>query len=68
MVAEAKSQGADAVTILSRGWQATGTSSSGFGTANVTGNTGSYNYSSSTVVHGEQSGTVALVKYINVKR
>jgi S1-C subfamily serine protease len=61
---EAKAQGADAVVVISREFQALTTTTSGHGAAFGTGNWAVSGYSENTVVHGAQSGAVALVKYI----
>ena len=65
IVKEAKGEGADAVVVLSLEYQVLGSSTSGSGTVTAKG---TMNYSSSTMIHGVQSGSVALVKYIDVKR
>jgi len=79
IVKEAKAEGADAVIVLSSDYQVLGTSTVGSGTGTSSGTVTSFgstatvnsteniNYSSSTVVHGAQSGSVALVKYLDVK-
>lgn len=80
VVKEAKAEGADAAIVLSREYQVLGSSTSGSGSGTVQGTATSFgpmtsfngtenvNYSSSTVIHGAQSGSIALVKYIDVKR
>ena len=65
LVKEAKAEGADAVVAISTQYQVLGSSTVGRG--NVTAQ-GTMNYSSGTMIHGVQSGSVALVKYIDVKR
>jgi hypothetical protein len=80
IVKEAKAEGADAVIVLSSEYQVLGSSTSGGGSGTVEGTatpfgsttsfngTENMNYSSSTVINGVQNGSVALVKYIDVKR
>jgi hypothetical protein len=80
VVKEAKAEGADAVIVLSSEYQVLGSSTVGSGIGSVQGTatsfgptttfngTASVNYTSSTVIHGAQSGSVALVKYIDVRR
>jgi hypothetical protein len=80
VVKEAKAEGADAVIVLSSEYQVLGSSTVGSGIGSVQGTATSFgptttfngtenvNYASSTVIHGAQSGSVALVKYIDVRR
>jgi hypothetical protein len=79
-IKEAKAEGADAIIVLSSSYEVLGTSTTGngYGTVNGTMNsngstttinaTENVNYWSSTSVQGAQNGSVALVKYIDVKR
>ena len=80
IIKEAKAEGADAVVVLSSQYQVWGSSTSGGGSGTVEGTATSFgpttsfngtadmSYSSTTVIHGSQNGSVALVKYIDVKR
>ena len=77
---EAKAEGADAVILLSSNYEVLGTSTTGSGNGTSSGTINSFgstatinstetmNYSSSTVINGAQNGSVALVKYLDVKR
>ncbi len=80
IVKEAKAEGVDAAIVLLKqvsGFRqfhrrsGTGTvegNATSFGQTTTFNGTENINYSSSTVVHGEQSGSIALVKYIDVER
>jgi hypothetical protein len=65
IVKEARAEGADAAVIVSAEYQVLGSSTTGSGYISPQGQA---MYSSGTQVHGQESGTVALVKYIEVKR
>ncbi len=64
LIKEAKAEGADAIIILSSQYQALGSTGTGVGTT-VGGFT---TVSGSSRVYGVQSGSAALVKYIDVQR
>jgi hypothetical protein len=65
LVKEAKAEGADAVVVISTQYEVLGSSTVGGGIVTAQG---TMNYSSGTMINGVQSGSVALVKYIDVKR
>jgi uncharacterized protein YbjQ (UPF0145 family) len=64
IVKEAKAEGADAVVMISTQYQILGSSTSGMGNISPQG---TFVYSSGTSVNGEQTGSVALLKYIDIK-
>ncbi len=68
MVRAAKEANADAIVILSRNHEVLGSSHGGMARATVQGNQISGTYAGRSVVHGSQSGTAAVVKYLNVTK